>query len=272
MHNNDPRTLADTINNFNFINMPYHLGNLPQEINYFDANDTLFINTWYGTNQRTYLNQYSGCTFDALYFKFDDIVKGALSVSLQDINNDPFSFFPNIDFSHFEISNVDKFMASQKSKKVFISNGKVQSYQSSNFPYSPIINSLAEAFSDILFIISNKEGSIINKNNIVYSSDIINKSNGCDLNENSRVSEYCDVVIGRHSGAFTYSITQNNMMRNNAKFICTFKEACDLVKESTDTFWLGPHFENIIKYNAKTIGKYEEELNMFVFLSQELEK
>ena len=45
-----------------------------------------------------------------------------------------------------------------------------------------------------------------------WQQDLIDK-NGNDLNENAFISEHCDLIIGRASGPFAFSQTQNNMIK-----------------------------------------------------------
>ncbi|MFA6201505.1 MAG: hypothetical protein WC679_13980, partial [Bacteroidales bacterium] len=59
----------------------------------FIIGDTLYINTWYASNNYLYMNNY-GITFDCLYTLFDDVCKRQFSFSLADIDSVPQNFFP----------------------------------------------------------------------------------------------------------------------------------------------------------------------------------
>jgi hypothetical protein len=55
--------------------------------------------------------------------------------------------------------------------------------------------------------------------NLYFTSDIINATNG-DLNENSFVSTFCNLIIGRSSGPYCFTQTSENYSDPNKTFLC----------------------------------------------------
>jgi hypothetical protein len=205
-HKNDASLLSDT--NVKYI--PLKTNRFERNFSHGIVNGTLYINTWYNS-ALPYLDEYK-LTFDCLYYYFVDVIKRYFKIDIAIYN--PWMFFPEIDYSKFQIYNVDKFFTSVKNgKRIFISNGMVASGQSTNFDFNQIINKISVKYPKYLFFISNKSASIIKYDNIFFTKDIINIQ-GSDLNENSYISTKCDIIIGRHSGSYTYSITRDNYNRN----------------------------------------------------------
>ena len=71
------------------------------------------------------------------------------------ILDDPLYFLPKIDYSKFDVKDVDDFILKDNRKKILICNNGVESGQSVNFDFDPIILSLANMYPDFLFIITN---------------------------------------------------------------------------------------------------------------------
>ena len=127
--------------------------------------------------------------------------------------------FPTIDYEKFEIGLVKKWIKNNSGRKmVLIDNGKVLSNQSVNFSFANIITALSIKHKDKLFILCHRENKMF-PDNVFYTDDIIGK-NGCDLNEISYLSGFCEVIVGRASGAFTFRLTRENLFERNVKILC----------------------------------------------------
>lgn len=242
-HRNSSNLLAD-IPNLGFD--PQALNRKPNDhANLFTIGDTTYINTWYGQQDYRYMNDY-GMTLDCIYAALDDSCKKLWQFSLSDISTDIPSFFPTIDYTKFDIEKSKEWLAAHPEKKVFIANGEALSGQAINFNLTSIIVQLAQKHTDKTFILTNKEHSPALPSNIVYSSDIIKKAHLSDLNENSFISSFCDVIIGRSSGASTFAMTQENLFRRNIKVLYF----TNIVPIPPNKFWSHNIFASKVNFSA----------------------
>jgi len=184
------------------------------QANYWSLeNDCLYANTWYAACEHVYFKYKTSLL--TLYDLFSCELKKVLNIDLPNFIPD---FIPEIDYKFFKTQNAEKFLETARaSKKIFISNGKVLSGQSENFDFNSIVNILAKRYPDILFLLSNNDKHRITYKNVLYTKDIIN-INENDLNENSYITNFCDIIVGRNSGTQSYAFTKENM-KKNSKFI-----------------------------------------------------
>jgi hypothetical protein len=175
----------------------------------FEKDGVLYFNTWFASEDDIF--RQNGVSFDTLYFIFNKVLKMYFDIEL---GTDYWSLFPEIDHSKIQTSGVDCFVSSHKEKKILISNCNALSNQSNNFDINPVIEYLANTYKDTIFLITNDNGGIPKLNNVILSSSIIGNVGICDLNENSYLSTFCDVILGRYSGAYTTSITRKNYQRH----------------------------------------------------------
>ncbi len=246
-----------------------------EQISLFNKGDTYYFNTWYCQSQYKYYKMY-GLTLDALYAAFDNNCKNLWGWSLKDISNDPSIFIPTIDHSKFQIENAKSLLENHSEKKIFISNGKVLSGQAAPFEFTSMIVNIANQHTDKIFILSNKENdsrfpiSPIDDrgipNNIVYSSNIIKKE-GCDLNENAFLTEHCDLIVGKASGALTFSLTQRNLLERNVKLLNIVTLQSVVPKQNK--FWLDNLLSDKINYSANTITSTEQNIDKIKRLIEE---
>jgi hypothetical protein len=242
-HRNNSSILADIPElGYNIIPLNWH-----EHEGVMIQGDTIFINTWYAQRRFHYMNTY-GITFDCLYVMFDEVCKNHFGFALQDIEPDPSKWFPSIDFSKFHITEAKQRLDACKEPMVLVSNGPALSGQAENFSMIPAICNLAQKYNGLVFILTNHEPSlnISNYHNIFYSSDII-KKNSFDLNENAFISIYCDTIIGRASGAYTFSFIQDNLFGKPKNLVCF----SNLIPEKDNTFWLSDIFRDKIQYTSK---------------------
>jgi hypothetical protein len=133
-------------------------------------------------------------------------------------------FLPVIDYRYYFLDSINDFLKNNdKKKKVFISNGAFYSGQSANFDFDEIILKLANDFKDVLFIVSNN--TCVISDNVIESKNITKINN--DLNENSYISNFCDIIIGRNSGPYTYTLTKSNLYDINKKYIVLINNEAD---------------------------------------------
>lgn len=246
-HNNDPCLLSD-IPNLAYENL--NALRIDQFENLTTRGETTFINTWYAQQRYRYMNIH-GMTLDCLYEAFNDSCKTLWGFGMEDLSSDPSSFIPTIDYSRFYIQDAQNWLAQNPQKKIIVSNGLAMSGQATNFSMAPIISELAQMHKDKIFILTNQEGNVHLPSNVVYSKDIIKKPVGSDLNENSFLTTFCDVIVGRASGVFSYAWTQQNMLQRKVKFVCFCGPG--VVVRPPHQFWTSSVLSNRIHYSAEYI-------------------
>ena len=196
---------------------------------YFILKDRLYINTWIGQQGGKFvLHNNRGCTLEANY----DLHTSTLnSLGLPNrMGEDLLEFIPSINYDLFEIDRITRFFNDRPRKtRAFISNQSVLSGQSRNFDFAPIINNLSEIFPECEFFLTNYNKAVISRKNVFFNHDIIGAENG-DLNENSYLSTYCDIIVGRASGAFCFACTKENYL-NPKKVIIS------VARRRGEAFW-----------------------------------
>lgn len=186
---------------------------------WYKENEILYCNTWYNAYEQ---QEFQGCTIQTLFKIFKRGLKETINYNLP---GNPIDYLPKIYYQYYIVESIIKFLNEDNNfvkPKILISNCNVLSVQSHNFDFNPIINYLSEKFLDITFIITNRVGRDIIKDNVIYARDITKTE--CDLNEIAYLSEFCSVLIGRCSGPHTFCFTKNNLMDKNKTFICLSRE------------------------------------------------
>lgn len=238
---------------------------LPPEKTFFSIGETTYLNTWYNSGQSKYMSRH-GITFDSLYDLFDDFTTQVLSCSLSDLNSDPKYFFPEIDFSFYSSDvNDSKF----ERKKILISNGAVLSGQAENFNFSPVINQLTFKYPNFDFYCTQKNSDISNSihKNLFFTSDLI-ASKCSDLNHIGYLSTFCDLIVGRASGPWTFAFNTANLFRRKTKFLCF----ANLAPKYENKFWLGDKFASQISYSSNiTVSSHHERNNIIETIEKEIQ-
>lgn len=201
--------------------------NLPENFKWkgwFKENEILYCNTWYNAyNQQ----EFQGCTIQTLFKIFKRGLKETIDY---DLPGEPIDYLPEIKYEYYPIENIIKFLNENNhvnTGKVLISNCDVLSGQFHNFDFNPIIHYLSEKFKDIIFIITNRNGQNVIKDNVYYAGDITKTE--CDLNEISYLSTFCDILIGRNSGPHTFCFTKENLMNKDKIFVCFSHEEFGII-------------------------------------------
>lgn len=255
IHNRPPKILKD---------IPKIIYHFPNElcdnnkIIFTIENDT-YINTWLGASGTINTgNVPPSLELFYIYFKF---IYNKLSIEIEKEEN---YYIPQIDYNQYDIKNIKNYLKENK-KRVLISNGKVWSYQSGDFNFNYIINKLSDDFENIDFILTDDTNKL-NKNNILYTSDIIQCGEG-DLNEISYLSTQCDIIIGKGSGPYTFSIVKENVFDPNKCFIFithSYSDGSWNLKAPFKKIWINNYQEEYIyeiirkKLNKMTGEKIED--------------
>lgn len=224
-HSNHPIVLSDL--NIEHCSIPC----ISHSDRFVDVGDVLYVNTWIGSYFEEGCEYFGECTLRFSYGMFEKIYTQINQTFGTNLKLGPIeNYFPSINYSKFNLLNVNKFLSNSSQRKVLISNGPClsgQCYYTGDM--SSIINNISSNHKDILFIPTHKFESF--SDNVVFSGDII-QSNKCDLNEISYISTHCDLIIGRNSGPFCFSSTKENL-NNPSKTFYAFGE------KETDCFIYG---------------------------------
>jgi hypothetical protein len=218
LHNNNPKILKD-IQNLKYDKAFFSFDNWnlisAYPISYYEQiifkTDDIYINTWVGQQDwitknglnRNRDNHY--CSLYSLYELYEDIFH-TLNISIEKIDY----YLPEIDFNFIEKNNIDDFISNSNSDlKIMINN---------NFPLTvridldinSVVSKLSEKYSNVLFFLTMKTN--IDRKNVVYTPDIIKLD--CDMNENSYLSTKCDIIVGRPSGSYCFTMIKDNFIKN----------------------------------------------------------
>ena len=180
------------------------------------ANNTLFVNTWVGCDNGKFLA--NGCIYPSLYEMFNYYCTVLNINPLGPIEN----YIPTIDFSYYNVETINNhFNSTSANKNIFIVNGNCYSGQdTNNFDFTTLIRTLAENKPNYNFYISNNNFNLDKPANVFLTDDIIDKDIiGNNLNENAYITKFCDIIIGRPTGAYTYSLNKQNF-KEKKTYIC----------------------------------------------------
>jgi len=239
-HFNSPKTLKD-LPDVNFVSLYQLLQIIPVEIRhcqpmvhvpyiYVSETRTLYLNTWVGQRHFQYLKRgpegTNEVTLESNFKMYSDLLRLLEFPNL--LSPDYRTYIPTIDYHAYEIGETDRYFSenSQNQKlRVFIANADVRSRQIRNFDFSPIILELAGRFQNAQFFLTSKApfSSMPSRpSNILFTEDII-RASGSDLNENSYLSRFCHIIVGRESGPFEYCKVKQNLDDPHKTFICFTK-------------------------------------------------
>lgn len=174
---------------------------IEKNVTFYD-DDSIYINTWIGQDNRKYLTK--GITIDSNY----DLFKSIYDILNIKIEENILNYIPTINFNLVSKDGVDEFLNSHNEIKVLICNGIVNSGQSRNFLFEDIIDNISDTYKNIDFILTKE--SILDKTNIFYTKNITKKDG--DLNEISYLSIFCNMIIGRASGPYCFCDIYDNLM------------------------------------------------------------
>jgi hypothetical protein len=222
-----------------------------EHANLHKVGDTTYINTWYGQQHFKYMNRYA-VSIDSIYAALSDSCKDTFGFSFDDISTDLTTFFPVIDYTKLNVAPVQSWLSRHPGTKILIENGSALSGQATNFDMKPIIIQLSGKYPDKNFILTSRH-DYITRPNVFYSSDITQRGQRTDLNEISFLSTQCDMIIGRASGVWSFTLTQENLFKRNIKYLCF----SNLVPKKEGKFWLNELFEDKVNYSSTIITTNE---------------
>lgn len=209
-HGKHPSILAD-IPELNYCEVTPLMGGMNDV--YTVGND-LYVNTWIGRDG-SYVLPGIGCVVEQHYRMHNNLLS---KVTDKRLPGEPYQYLPTLDYSYYKTDTIDKFVKDYgDADKILISNGPVQSCQADNFDFTPAIQILADKYPNKLFI-ATQFISELTLDNLFYTNLLIEKQ-GFDLNEISYLSSFCNKIVGRSSGPFTFASTLQNWNDPNKTFI-----------------------------------------------------
>jgi hypothetical protein len=250
-HRNNPKILSD-IENLKTIS----------DLNLLPISPYLKISTWIGQfswdDKGNYCSPFNGCNFPSYYDVMKKIYKTLnISNEIKPISH----YVPTINYNQYSIENIKNYFNRNTQRNILICNNKVSSGQAPNNPMNSMIMQLACNFSNMNFIISNKNDleEILKKDNIIYAKDIIgDDSINFDMNEISYIGSQCDVIIGRSSGPYVFSITKETV--HAKQFICFCNSIMDawIFENSTNILHSNDHARMTDIVTNKLVALYGE--------------
>lgn len=207
--------------------------NMPRAYKFYIEQDTLYINIWIGCylfwmcdkTEKPFgidFPQLSGINWINYNISWNyiyDVCNRIFNTNVK--RNQNFLNFPhNINYNYYNCLPAYIFIQKNANKrKILFSNGLVESGQTNiNDDMSDRINYVAEKYPNDIFLCTRRFKTKFK--NVYFTDDIIQDSSGCDLNEISFLSEYCDIIIGKNSGPFLFTNNFTNLMNKNKKFLC----------------------------------------------------
>jgi hypothetical protein len=218
LHNCNPKILKDfpnlkQDNAFTSFDNWQLVTNYP--ISYFHQilqnNSNLYINTWVGQQNwitKKGINRNRDMRYCSLYSHYElyEDIFNTLNIPIEPIEY----YIPEIDFNYVEKENINNFFSQKNYKlKVLIVNDEPRTIRI-QMDMVGIANILSIKFPNVLFILTKK--SYIVRDNIAYCNEIIKLD--CDLNEISYLSKFCNMIVGRPSGPYTFCMVKDNFVKD----------------------------------------------------------
>lgn len=208
-HNNSDRLLLDISN----LQIDH---NIHQSINayttgIFIQSQTLYVNTWIGAENKKFLCH--DCVYPSIY---DLLNYYCETLQLEKLGLSE-KYIPNINFSYYDINPIDQhFKYNIVDKNIFIVNGQCHSGQCQiSIDFVSLITSLSSSYPNYHFYVSNFEPQLLNIPNVFMTDKIIDQSIlNNNLNETAYITTFCDIIIGRPTGAWTFALNQTNFNKN----------------------------------------------------------
>jgi hypothetical protein len=222
---------------------------VPQEFKMHTLIDGNNINSWIGAGEVT-----DNCSF----YSYLTVIKKVFNHFGMDFNKDEIPL-PSVNYENLEnkqlISDIIFNFKKEFNIIVLISTGSVNSGQSINFDFSNIVDTLSTLYTNVLFITTTEIPT--QKHNVVYSGNITKIIP--DLLEISYISSFCDIVVGRASGPYCFSQTNENMNDENKTFIsfCNLEIEGNFYHETkSKKIWSNNYeFDNILNTIGDEINK-----------------
>jgi hypothetical protein len=194
-----------------------------EQVRYYSLQSPIYINTWPGCFYNIHFNASTYPNMREYYNIWHDLAKITSEYIQKEIilENNFIDYFPIINEDVYDKKIVNEFhenlwQAGYK-KRILFANGKSMSGQSQLGSVNDAIVKLAHQFPKVAMIVTSKITHDKLPKNIFYTSDFFLKD--FDLIEIAMFSSYCDIIVGKNSGPFTYSHTKKNVSDANKTFV-----------------------------------------------------
>jgi hypothetical protein len=166
------------------------------------------------------------------------------------------AYVPEINYSKFYTKKIDSFFSENSSFSVLVCNNQIMSGQAPEVDFDSIVEELANKYKFVNFIMTNFSENKVDKSNVYYSTNIINSQEKInDLNEISYISTRCQIILGRSSGPYSFSLVKQNTYDKTFVCICYFQKDSWTLGSQIDIRWtdrssidfLLPMLDNLIK-------------------------
>lgn len=200
-----------------------------EPVRYLSTSSPLYINTWAGCwhGLKFPLGCYPNMHELLEIWRTIGQIVAQKTGSRLEFTDDVISYFPIVNYDVFdaELVLVAKKQFEHFDKTVLVANGRSMSGQSKldvNV-LNQVIIALAKMHPNIAFVLTGD--IVVNAPNVFYTNRLFQKQ--YDLPEISYLSSFCNVIIGKNSGPFTYAHTKDNVLDERKIFVSFSNSARD---------------------------------------------
>jgi len=187
----------------------------------FRKKHDLFVNAWIGALNADTIPRGDyvlwpgvGCTVEGLKRMHSDYMR---RIGLPRLRKPAQEFLTTVDYTKINTGHVREFAEQHFGKRmVLVANGKTGSGHANNFNMASMV-SLLPITDDVIYILTERDDW--NEPNVFFSDDITERNGRCDVMAISYLSTFCDMIVGRCSGAQMVCETKANWMDPNKTLV-----------------------------------------------------
>jgi hypothetical protein len=197
-------------------------------------NKILYFNADVLANNKHYFNLHGGFNFITLYHVFKNLYD-YFCVEMPILQE----LLPQVDYKKYNTKNINNHFVDKNNLNVFISTSVPRSDQSNKRSLKDFVIKISQKYKNINFYITDP---LYKSHNVFYSNDIIYETNHPleeyenqitlygstsytktpDMIECSYFSNFCDIIVGKSTGTYVFSLTKHNILSNKQFMgICT---------------------------------------------------
>lgn len=228
-----------------------------ETVRYLSQLSPMYINTWPGCFYNIHFDHNTYPNMHEYLNIWRDLGKKISNHVQQEIifNDDVINYFPTLNESSFDQHLVQQFHndlwnAGYK-KRILFANGKSMSGQSQLQSMDNAIIKLARQYPKIAMVVTSEIINAKLPQNIFYTSDFFIKP--FDLPEIAMFSSYCDIIVGKNSGPYTFAHTKKNIMDKNKTFVSFSNLARDNTLYNIESLCSFSHSDTSDENNAHAL-------------------